>query len=367
MTIKRIGIMTGGGDCPGLNPVIRAVVRTGIIHHGWEILGIEDACAGLIDLDYRSPHGNQWLTLDRVSDILTRGGTILGTSNRAHPFKFVVERDGEKVETDVSDTLVANYHQLGLQALVSIGGDGSMDIANRLGAKGLDIVGVPKTIDNDLSATDVTFGFDTAVQIATEALDRIRDTAESHDRVMLVEVMGRNAGWIALHAGMAGGAHAILIPEIRYRLAPLVELIQTRRSEGHPFSVIVVAEGAQPAGGEPSTLPKLPGAMPRLFGAAARVAHELAAHIELDVRVTVLGHVQRGGSPSSFDRILGTRLGHAAAELVARGEFGKMVALRTPHIASVPIAEAVGKPKRVDPAGEMVTTARALGVRFGNE
>ena len=367
MSIKRIGIMTGGGDCPGLNPVIRAAVRTGIQRYGWEILGIEDACMGLIDLDYRSPHGNRWLTLEMVRDILTRGGTILGTSNRSHPFAYVVEKAGEKVETDVSDLLIANCAKLGLDALISIGGDGSMDIANRLGAKGLKIVGVPKTIDNDLAATDVTFGFDTAVQIATEALDRIRDTAESHDRVMLVEVMGRHAGWIALHAGLAGGAHAILLPEIPFRLQPLADLIKARRKNGQPYSVIVVAEGAKPAGGEASTLPKLPGQMPRLFGAAARVAHELSTQVELDMRVTVLGHIQRGGSPSSFDRILGSRLGHAAAELVAAEEFGKMVALRTPDIVAVPIVDAVDKQKLVDPAGGLVSTARALGVVFGDE
>ncbi len=367
MGIKRIGIMTGGGDCPGLNAVIRAAVRTGIMRYGWEILGIEDACMGLIDLDYRSPHGNQWLNLAMVHDILPRGGTILGTSNRSHPFRYAVERDGKTVEIDVSDTLVANYEKLGLEALISIGGDGSMEIAQGLSEKGIDIVGVPKTIDNDLSSTDVTFGFDTAVQIATEALDRIRDTAESHDRVMLVEVMGRNAGWIALHAGLAGGAHAILIPEIPYRLAPLAAKIRQRRKDGKPFSVIVVAEGAKPAGGEESTIPKLPGAMPRLFGAASRVAHELTRMVELEMRVTVLGHTQRGGSPSNFDRILGTRFGHAAAELVAAGNFGKMVALRTPDIVTAPIAEAVGSPKRVDPKGQLVEAARALGVVFGDE
>jgi phosphofructokinase-like protein len=367
MAIKRIGIMTGGGDCPGLNAVIRAAVRTGVRNYGWEILGIEDACMGLIDLEYRSPHGNLWLTLEMVHDILPKGGTILGTSNRSHPFRYAVEREGEKVEIDVSDQLVANVDKLGLEALISIGGDGSMEIAQGLAEKGLKIVGVPKTIDNDLGATDVTFGFDTAVQIASEALDRIRDTAESHDRVMLVEVMGRHAGWIALHAGLAGGAHAILIPEIPYRLAPIAAKIKERRARGKPFSVVVVAEGVKPAGGEASTIPKLPGAMPRLFGAASRVAHELSQMVELDMRVTVLGHIQRGGSPTNFDRILGTRFGHAAAELVANGDFGKMVALRTPRIVAVPISEAIGRQRLVKPDGQMVTAARALGVVFGDE
>ena len=367
MTIKRVGIMTGGGDCPGLNPVIRAAVKTGIGKYGWEIFGVEDAFMGLIDLEYRSPHGNLWLTEEMVDDILTKGGTILGTSNRSHPFQYAMEKDGETVETDVSDKVMENYEKMGLEALISIGGDGSMEIAQGFVEKGMKVVGVPKTIDNDLSATDVTFGFDTAVGVATDALDRIRDTAESHDRVMLVEVMGRNAGWIALHAGLAGGAHAILIPEIPYRLQSLVDLIETRRRNGHPYSVVVVAEGAKPAGGEVSAIPKLPGAMPRLFGAGARVVEGLSKLVDLDMRVTVLGHIQRGGSPSNYDRLLATRFGHMAAELVATEDFGKMVALRGNEIVAVPITDAIGKPNRVDPDGQLVTTAKATGIVFGDE
>ena len=368
MAVKRVGIMTGGGDCPGLNAVIRAAVRTGIQKYGWEILGIEDASMGLIDLDYRSPHGNMWLTLDHVADILPRGGTILGTSNRSDPFHYVVERDGEKVEIDVSDKVIENFRKLGLDALISIGGDGSMRIAKALMDRGLtNIVGVPKTIDNDLSATDVTFGFDTAVQVATEALDRLRDTAESHDRVMIVEVMGRDAGWIALHAGLAGAAHAIVIPEIPYRLEPIAKRIMDRRKRGRPFSIVVVAEGAAPKGGRPSELPPEPGAMPRLMGAAHKVAHELERLIDADMRVTVLGHIQRGGSPSNFDRVLATRFGNFAANLVAEEKFGMMAALRTPDIVAVPIAEAVNRPKRVDPNGQMVKMAREIGVVFGDE
>jgi len=369
MDIKRIGIMTGGGDCPGLNPVIRAAVTTAIREYGWEVLGIEDAFSGLIDLEYRSPHGNQWLTIDDVEGILDQGGTILGTSNRSDPFHYVVERDGQKVETDIFDRVLENYRKMELDALISIGGDGSMRIARAAMARGLTrIVGVPKTIDNDLSSTDFTFGFDSAVQVATEAVDRLRDTAESHDRVMLVEVMGRDAGWIALHAGIAGGAQVILIPEIPYRLEPIAELIHERRLHGHPFSIVVVSEGAKPAGGDVSTLgPRELGAMRRLFGAAARVAEGLGPLIELDIRFTVLGHVQRGGSPSNFDRILGTRLGEAAVHLLARGEFGKMVALRGTKIVSVPLDEAASKQKLVDPKGQMVRTARSLGIRFGDE
>jgi len=367
MSIKRVGIMTGGGDCPGLNPVIRAVVKTGVRQYGWEILGIEDAFSGLIDLDYRSPHGNRWLTEADVRDIHVRGGTILGTSNRSDPFKYAVERDGEMIEVDIFDRVHENFRSLGLDALVSIGGDGSMRIAQQCIDRGLtNIVGVPKTIDNDLGATDYTFGFDTAVQVATDAIDRLRDTAESHDRVMLVEVMGRDAGWIALQAGLAGGAHAILLPEIPYRIGPIVDMIRSRQQAGMPYSIIVVSEGAKPHGGEVSTLgPREAGAMVKLFGAAQRAAMALGEHIALDCRVTVLGHIQRGGTPSNFDRVLGTRFGEAAAHLVAAGDFSKMVALRGLDIVHVPLREAVGTEKRVDPDGQLVRTARSMGVCLG--
>ncbi len=368
MAVKRVGIMTGGGDCPGLNPVIRAAVRVGLRNYGWEVLGIEDATNGLIDLNYRSPHGNRWLSLDDVRDILTRGGTIIGTSNRSDPFNYITVQDGKKVKIDVSDIVMENYRKLNLDGIISIGGDGSMAIAQKFIEKGMNIVGVPKTIDNDLGATDYTFGFDTAVQIATEAIDRVRDTAESHDRVMFVEVMGRDAGWIALHAGIAGGAHAILIPEIPYRIAPILEKLKRRRESGQLYSVVVVAEGAKPLDGEPSYVTNALGAMPRLMGAANRIAAEIEAlEPDLDLRVTVLGHIQRGGTPSNFDRILGTRFGVAAADLVARGAFGQMVALRDGQIVSVPIAEAVGQPKRVNPRGQLVQTARAIGTVFGDE
>jgi len=369
MSVKKVGIMTGGGDCPGLNPVIRAAVKSGIRQHGWEILGIEDAFMGLIDLDYRSPHGNVWLTETSVRDIQTRGGTILGTSNRSDPFRFAVEENGCLVERDVFDRVLDNWRTLGLDALISIGGDGSMRIAQTAIERGLPhIVGVPKTIDNDLAATDYTFGFDTAVQVATDAIDRLRDTAESHDRVMLVEVMGRDAGWIALHAGLAGAADAILIPEIPYRLEPVADLINRRQRKGQPFSLVVVAEGAKPRGGEEATLgPRQAGSMTRLFGAAGRVAEQLSALIDLELRTTVLGHVQRGGTPSCFDRVLGNRFGAAAADLVAQGEFGKMVALRGAEVVAVPLNEAVGSQKLIDPNGSLLRTARSLGIVFGDE
>ncbi len=368
MAKKRVAIMTGGGDCPGLNAVIYGAVRVGIARYGWEVLGVEDATRGLIDLAYAFPHGNQWLTLESVRPILSRGGTILGTSNRSDPFNFVVRNaDGTEGTIDVSDRVVENFKKLDLSALISIGGDGSMRIAKLLIDKGIPIVGVPKTIDNDLASTDQTFGFDTAVQIATEALDRVRDTAESHDRVMIVEVMGRDAGFIALHAGIAGGADAILIPEIPYRLEPIAETVKARRAAGQTYSVIVVAEGAKPKDGQASVGEHKAGAMPRLMGAGMRVADGLGPMIAAELRVTVLGHIQRGGSPSNYDRVLAVRYGQAAAELVERGEFGRMVALRGGEITSVAIAEASAANKRVDPRGQLVSTARAIGVTFGDE
>jgi 6-phosphofructokinase 1 len=366
VSIERIAIMTGGGDCPGLNAVIRAVVLKARAR-GWRVLGVEDATEGLIDLDYHSPRGNRWLEPADVDRILTRGGTILGTSNKSNPFHRVVTRDGVQVEEDVSHRVVENYRQLGLDALISVGGDGSMKIAKQLIDKGLNIVGVPKTIDLDLAATDYTFGFNTAVQTATDAIDRLQDTAESHDRVMILEVMGRNAGWIALSAAIAGGAHVCVIPEIPYSAASIVEAIRARRLGGHPFSIVVVAEGARPIDGEQSFAgPRLPGEMPKLLGASNRLAAQIEPHLQLDVRVTVLGHLQRGGSPIAFDRILGTRFGAAAVEAIARGKFGYMVALRTPDIAFVPIEEAIENERLVDPRGQLVQAARDVGICFGD-
>lgn len=362
----KIGIMTGGGDCPGLNAVIRAVVLKAHAL-GWKVLGIEDATNGLIDLEYRSPHGNRWLEPRDVDGIISRGGTILGTSSRNDPFHYVVERDGQRVETDISDRVVENYHKLGLDALVSVGGDGSMRIAKRFMEKGMRIVGVPKTIDQDLGATDYTFGFNTAVQTATEALDRLQDTAASHDRIMILEVMGRDAGWIALHTAIAGGAHVCLLPEIPYRVQPVIAAIHRRLQHGYPFALVVVSEGARPAGGEQSYAgPRELGAMPRLFGAGHRLAAALEAHVPLDIRVTVLGHVQRGGSPVQFDRVLGSRLGVAAVDCIAEGKLGHIVVLRTPDIVAVPIDDVLGAPAHVDPHGQLVQTARDLGIELGD-
>lgn len=363
----RVAVLTGGGDCPGLNAVIHAIVKVGIEKHGFEILGIEDAFSGLIDLDYRSPDGNRWLTLRDVRHLHDRGGTVLGASNRCDPFRFAVTNErGERVETDLSVRVRENFARAGLEALVCIGGDGTMRIANRFHGLGMPVVGVPKTIDNDLPATDQAVGFDTAVHVASESIDRLRDTAESHDRVMIIEVMGRDAGWIALHSGLAASADAILIPEIPYRIERLALMIAQRKREGLVHSIVVVAEGARPVAGTSSELAARPGEMPRKMGAGERVAEGLARLTNADTRVTVLGHVQRGGSPTPFDRILGARFGHAAIELVAKKNFGQMVSLRNGDIVSTPLASAAETQKRVDPAGQLVDTARALGVVLGD-
>ena len=365
MTLRRIGLLTAGGDCPGLNALIRAVVLAAT-RRRWDVLGIEDATHGLIDLEYHRPLGNHWLTVDDVEDILARGGTILGTSNKSDPFRYVVERDGQRVEADVSDRLMTNYRALGLDGMIWVGGDGSMRIAERLGEKGMGIVGVPKTIDLDLGGTDYSFGFSTAVETITSAVDRLQDTAESHDRVMIVEVMGRNAGFLALHGALAGGAHICLLPEIPYRIEPVLAKIRDRCDSGLPYSIAIVAEGAAPAGTEPTYAGRPePGAMPKLFGAGARLAAELGPHLDLESRVTVLGHVQRGGSPNQFDRILATRFGVAAVEALERGEAGCMVSLRTPDIVTVPIAEAIAAPRRVEPGSPLLHAARNVGIELG--
>jgi 6-phosphofructokinase 1 len=357
----RIGILTGGGDCPGLNAVIRAVTRHAIADRGWEVLGIEDGFRGLVERKV------QPLDLDKVRGILTRGGTILGSTNRANPFKYPVKVDGREEVRDVSDTVIENLRGLGIEALIAVGGDGTMAMARDLGAKGARVVGVPKTIDNDLSATDYTFGFNTAVEIVTEALDRLHTTAESHDRLMICEVMGRYAGWIALTAGMAGGADIILIPEIPYRIGRVVEAIQARGRRGATFAILCISEGARPEGGSLSVVRAAdPTRQEKLGGAGERLAGELSERLtEHEVRVTVLGHVQRGGTPTAFDRVLGTRYGIAAVDLIRDGGFGRMVTLRGNAVGSVEIAEACGQLKLVDPSGELAAAARATGVELG--
>ncbi|HNT74532.1 MAG TPA: ATP-dependent 6-phosphofructokinase [Anaerolineae bacterium] len=360
--INRIGVLTGGGDCPGLNAVIRAVVKTAINEYGWDVLGIEDGFEGLIQPGKVRPLG-----LDDVRGILARGGTILGTTNRANPFAYEVSVDGEMRVFDVSDDVVRHAQILGLDALVVIGGDGSLRITHELSQKGLKAVGVPKTIDNDLSETNVTFGFDTAVNTAVGALDRLHTTAESHHRALILEVMGRDAGWIALQAGIAGDADVILIPEIPYDLMHVVEKVVARSRSGVKYSIIVVAEGARPVGGAAVYQERREvGAERRLGGIGAALAEQLRAQNNaVEVRVTVLGHLQRGGSPTAFDRLLATRFGAMAVRLIADGRLGYMVALRDEQIVSVPIAAAVAAQKLVPLDSDILQTARALGICLG--
>jgi len=356
--IRRIGLCTGGGDCPGLNAVIRGVVKTAVNDYGWRVTGVTNGFDGLI-----WPERAVEMTLASVRGILPRGGTILGTTNRGNPFAYVVEENGQKVTKDFSKQCLENMKLLKIDALVVIGGDGSLHIANEFFKRGMNVVGVPKTIDNDLSATEVTFGFDTALHVVTDAIDRLHTTAESHGRVMVIEVMGRDAGWIALHAGMAGGADVILIPEIPFTIENICERIRQRELHGGKFSLIVVAEGIKLP--EKDALGK-PFPPPKSGHMGGMIAYSVGEFLKKETRVTVLGHIQRGGSPSPFDRILGTRFGVCAADLVARGEFGKMVCLRCAKIDTVTLDEAVGVLKTVDPAGDHVRAARAVGISFGD-
>lgn len=356
-TIRRIGVLTGGGDCPGLNAVVRAVVKSAGILYGWDVVGIEDGFDGLI-----FPERSRPLRPTDVRGILPRGGTILGASNRGNPFAYRGDPGSEPV--DLSAKVLENLDRLAIDALVVIGGDGTLSIAQDFFRLGVRVVGIPKTIDNDLSGTDVTFGFDTALVTATEAIDKLHTTAESHHRVMVLEVMGRSAGWIAVEAGVAGGADVILIPEIPFRLERVVEAIDAREAGGNEFSIVVVAEGAATVGGSQMRVTGTSGAGTRFAGMGNWLGDQLLDLTDKEVRVTVLGHVQRGGSPSPFDRILATRFGVEAVRLLAEGGVGKMVAYHGPDVDSVPIAEAVGVLRLVPPDGELVQTARALGISF---
>lgn len=360
--IKKIGILTGGGDCPGLNAVIRGVVKSAIIRHDWDVIGIEDGFDGLLDPGKCRP-----LNLDSVRGILPRGGTILGTTNRGNPFSCPVQQDGRTVIADLSGKVVDNVRALGLDALIAVGGEGSLKIALELSKKGVPVVGVPKTIDNDLRGTDFTFGYNTALETATDALDKLHTTAESHHRVMILEVMGRYAGWIALESGIAGGADVILIPEIPFDFSRICEAIQKRSARGSRFSILVAAEGAFPAGGDRvvAMAADEKHAIERLGGIGQYVAHQIEKCLEMDVRVTVLGHLQRGGSPTTFDRALGSRFGTKAVEMVAAGEFGRMACLRGRTIGTVTLEEATGDLNLVDPEGEIVRTAEDLGIMLG--
>ena len=337
MAEKTIGILTGGGDCPGLNAVIRAVVRKGITAYRYRFRGILKGWKGMMECDWEP------LGLEEISGILPKGGTILGTS-RTNPFK---EEDGGEIVVD-------NMRRMKLDVLVAIGGEDTLGVANKLTSMGVPVIGVPKTIDNDLSGTDYTFGFDTAVNIVTEAIDRIHTTAESHNRVMVIEVMGRHSGWIALYAGLAGGADIILIPEQKYTIEEIVSTIRKRHERGKDFSIVVVAEGAQiSAEGKENEYVVSEGGLDefghvKLGGIGQLVANAVEEATSYETRVTVLGHLQRGGTPTAFDRVLGTRFGIAAIDLVHAGDFGKMVSLQGNEIVAIPLADAVNQLKVVD-------------------
>ncbi len=364
MQFKRLGILTGGGDCPGLNAVIRAVAKTAMHEYGCEIIGIEDGFEGLVEGRMRRLENHD------VSGILSTGGTILGTSNQGDPWHYPQKGpDGRLVIADTSARAMAHYREWRLDTLVTVGGDGTMAISDKLAGLGANIVGVPKTIDNDLEATDLTFGHDSAVYVVSTAIDRLHTTASSHHRVMVIEVMGRYAGWIALSGGLAGGADVILIPEIPFAWEALFRAIRERGQIGKRFSIVCVAEGAKcPDGGEVvQELDEKRTDARRLGGIGNRVAQKITEGTGLESRVTVLGHLQRGGSPTPFDRILATKFGVLAARLAAEGRFGQMVALRGNLVAPVPIKDAIRCQKLVQPDNQMVLAARSVGTIFGDE
>ena len=358
----RIAISTGGGDAPGLNAVIRSAVLSAI-NQGWEVLGIKRGFAGLMGEDEVVP-----LTKDSVRGIGHLGGTILRTTNRGNPFQYPIKRDdGSWAEIDRSDELIENARRLGIDALISIGGDGSLLIAQQLCDKGMRIVGVPKTIDNDVSGTITTFGFDTAVNTAIEAIDKLHTTAESHSRVIVMEVMGRHAGFIALHSGVAGSADVILLPEIPYDIEKVCEKVMARDRAGRHFSIVVCAEGAFAKGGEVGTMGEsLPGQAKRVGGICDSIARQIQERTGKESRSLVLGHLQRGGQPTGYDRLLASRFGGAAVRAIAEEKWAHMVALQSPHIVYVPLADALREPKRVEVDHDTVKTARATGISFGD-
>jgi 6-phosphofructokinase 1 len=357
----RIGIVTGGGDCPGLNTVIRAVAKAAA-KRGWETLGILGGYEGLLE-----PRRHMTLDYNAISGLLMRGGTILGTANRGKFTAKTGHGESRALPRELLDETKAGFEALGLRALVSVGGDGSLSIAQQLFEHGIPVIGVPKTIDNDLEGTLFTFGFDSAVVCATDALDRLHTTAESHDRVMMLEVMGRYAGWIALFAGVAGGADVILIPEIPFSYDSICAKIRDREAEGKNFTLIVAAEGAREMGHEFVTAAgQEQNREARLGGIGALVADEVARRTGKEARTCVLGHLQRGGIPTSFDRALCSMFGAHAVDLIAAGEYGKMVGWQGAHVSAVDISEAVGRLKTVKPDGSLVRTARALGISMGD-
>ncbi len=358
---RRVGILTAGGDCPGLNAVIRAVAKSLMLKDKIKVIGIEDGFEGLIQNRMRE------LSYADVSGILQSGGTILGTSNKADPFAQATLRDGQVIKADVSEQTIRNIEKWQLEALVCIGGDGSMTISRKLVEKGVPVVGVPKTIDNDLFGTDVTFGFDTAVSIATDAIDRIHTTAQSHHRVMLVEVMGRYAGWLTLSSGIAGGADVIILPEMEYDLQTICEKVTERSRFGKRFSIIAVSEGAKPKGGQVvvSRVVKDSHESIRLGGVSIKLGNDIEDVTGLETRATVLGHLQRGGPPTPNDRVLATRFGVAAADLIASGQFNRMVALRGTDVVNVPISEVGGRTRTVPLDSPLLDVAESVGTCLG--
>ncbi len=358
---ERIGILTGGGDCPGLNTVIRAVVKCAT-KRGWDTIGFLDGFEGMLEpLRYRA------LDYKEMDALLFVGGTVLGTSNKGRFAAKTGHSESNRIPREILDQAKANFQKLGLRALVVVGGDGSLSSAQQLFDHGVPIVGVPKTIDNDLEATVLTFGFDSAVACATDALDRLRTTAQSHERVMVLEVMGRYTGWIAVTAGISGGGDVILIPEIPFRYDSVCAKVAEREREGKHFTLVVVAEGARAQGKDYVTAGSVENNREaRLGGIGAVVAAEIEKRTGKETRVCVLGHLQRGGAPTSFDRLLCTRFGAGAVQLLAQAQYGYMVALRPPDIVPVKLSEAVGRLRSVPPNGEIVQTARALGISFGD-
>lgn len=358
----KIAINTGGGDAPGLNAVIRGVVLAAY-QKGWEVFGIKYGYKGLIDSKQIIR-----LTPEYIWDITNIGGTILGTAIKDDPFCYHEKNaDGSIIETDISDLIVSNFKALGFDALIAIGGDGSLRIANRFIKKGIPVIGIPKTIDNDISSTDVTFGFDTAVNTATEAIDKLHTTAKSHDRVMVVEVMGRYVGWIALHSGISGSADVILIPEIPFDIDKVCNKIRQLALIGRDYAIVVVSEGARPVGGVMTLLEEgKSGGEVRLGGIGKKVSEEIRKRTGKETRDIVLGHLQRGGAPTTFDRLLSLRFGAAAVRFLEKGKFGMMAAVRSTDIIAVPIEDAIGQMKSVPMDSDILITARSLGISFGD-
>ncbi len=363
MVKGRIAIMSGGGDCPGTNAVIRAVAKKAILEHGLEVIGVLDGYEGLIRNRHRRLH------YDDVSGIITLGGTILGTSNTANPYSYSASRGPRARFRDVSATALANFQRLDVDCLAVIGGDGTLSIANRLARDGVPIVGIPKTIDNDLRGTELTFGFNTAVSIATEGIDRLHTTAQSHHRVMVIEVMGRNAGWIALHSGIAGGGDILLIPEIPYEIDCVVDKVRERARRGKRFTIVVVAEGAKPMGGDVvvSRRVKDSAAPVRLGGVGLAIGSQIEELTGVETRTVVMGHLLRGGTPTAFDRVLATRLGTRAVDMITGGRCGAMVGVRGDSLVEVPLTEAAGGPRLVPVDDPMVMSARSVGTSFGDQ